>query len=296
MVAAVARNVMVIVEEGSKNMECIESVIEGLKKCRCDRSDTSNPKLEESRCWNCKYTDCKDVTLTCRKLLVDARTILESFEDDSIFRIPKVHIDNVLSKYELHIERLQVCEEECSELIKAISKHIRSLQNNTTISKDEARKMIVEECTHVAISLCMLRSLFDIKQEEIDAEILRKAEEDNFDLSKYSIRKVDCGKCSEESEESEQAPTNKNGKNKDELPVGTLVRVTFSDNTFSREITLEDVDGSHDFVTLRVLPFFDIKKSGEIEYRDNKFIYTFLPTARAGCGIFVYGGKKQIDE
>lgn len=130
------------------------------------------------RCETCDKSVCKSTATIGVELVCDA--ISELCRDDEThygIKIPEPHIDRVLNKFQFYISQLQVCEEECSELIQAISKNIRVMQGTTNVTKEETRQMIVEELTHVAIALHMLQKIYDIKQEEIDAEIARKAAE-----------------------------------------------------------------------------------------------------------------------
>lgn len=90
-------------------------------------------------------------------------------------KIPEDHVKSVLHEYQFQLSQLQVCEEECSELIKAISKYVRSTQGIANVTREEAREMIVEEVTHVAICLHMLQKMFAITQKEIDKQIKAKS-------------------------------------------------------------------------------------------------------------------------
>ena len=92
-----------------------------------------------------------------------------------IFNIPEEHVDRVLEEYDSHIDRLQICQEECSELIKAISKHIRTMKWADDSVRAPVREQIVEEMTHVAICLAMLKKIFSVDQSEINDEVLKKA-------------------------------------------------------------------------------------------------------------------------
>lgn len=49
------------------------------------------------------------------------------------------------------------------------------------------RKHIIEELTHTSIMLALLKKHFGITQNEINDEILRKAEIDGFDTSEYGF-------------------------------------------------------------------------------------------------------------
>lgn len=89
-------------------------------------------------------------------------------------QIPHSHVEKYMNHIQFQLSQLQVCEEECSELIKAISKYIRITQGTTDLTREEVRKMIVDETVHVAICCHMLQIMFDISQEEIDEEIIKK--------------------------------------------------------------------------------------------------------------------------
>lgn len=103
-----------------------------------------------------------------------------------MFEIPQEHIENVYKSYGYNMARYAVCEEECSELIKSLTKYVRFLYDGSESDLMNARKSIAEELTHVAICLGMLMQMFNISHDEIDAEVQKKAEEAGFDTSKYS--------------------------------------------------------------------------------------------------------------
>lgn len=90
--------------------------------------------------------------------------------------ISEKHIDRYMQHFQFQLSQLQVCEEECSELIKAISKFIRVTQGTTDLTREQTRSMIVEETIHVMICAGMLQKMFDITQDEVDAEIAKKEE------------------------------------------------------------------------------------------------------------------------
>lgn len=147
-----------------------EKLAAQLKYCIDSESDYN--------CETCDRSICKSTATIGVELVCDA--ISELCRDNETpygIKIPASYVDRTMKKYQFYISQLQICEEECSELIKAISKNIRIAQGTTELTKEEARAMIVEELTHVAIGLHVLQQIYDIKQEEIDAEIAKKAAE-----------------------------------------------------------------------------------------------------------------------
>lgn len=99
---------------------------------------------------------------------------------DRIFGISRDHINKVLDYYQFHTERMNICIEECSELIKALTKNLRSHQwpERVRVTKDESRQMIVEEMTDVLVCCGMLQQMYGISQDEIDTVIRKKEERD----------------------------------------------------------------------------------------------------------------------
>lgn len=102
-----------------------------------------------------------------------------------IFEIPKEHVDNAYNKYSRTSSQLAVCQEELGELVQAVSKYIRCADGEPGLEYIGCRSSIVEELTHVAIILGMLSKMFAISIDEIEAEVRRKAEESNFDMTNY---------------------------------------------------------------------------------------------------------------
>ena len=104
-----------------------------------------------------------------------------------LFEIPQEHIENVMKYYKCSAIQRSVCEEECSELIQVLAKYERCiLLVDKEFAENSFRDSIIEELTHVAISLGMLTKIFDISYDEIEAEVRKKAEDARFDVSNYS--------------------------------------------------------------------------------------------------------------
>lgn len=68
--------------------------------------------------------------------------------------------------------QLSVAQEELAELIQAISKYNRSLDNQ--FDKEKAKQMIIEEMADVTIMMAQLIDITEIKQSQIDAAIKLK--------------------------------------------------------------------------------------------------------------------------
>lgn len=65
--------------------------------------------------------------------------------------------------------QLSVAQEELAELIQAISKYNRSLDNQ--FDKEKAKQMIIEEMADVSIMMAQLIDIAGIKQSQIDEVI-----------------------------------------------------------------------------------------------------------------------------
>lgn len=86
--------------------------------------------------------------------------------------------------------QLSVAQEELAELIQAISKYNRSLDNQ--FDKEKAKQMIIEEMADVTIMMAQLIDITEIKQSQIDAAIklktlrmeerLNKSQEENKNM------------------------------------------------------------------------------------------------------------------
>ena len=68
--------------------------------------------------------------------------------------------------------QLSVAQEELAELIQAISKYNRSLDNQ--FDKEKAKQMIIEEMADASIMMAQLIDITEIKQSQIDAAIKLK--------------------------------------------------------------------------------------------------------------------------
>lgn len=68
--------------------------------------------------------------------------------------------------------QLSVAQEELAELIQAISKYNRSLDNQ--FDKEKAKQMIIEEMADVTIMMAQLIDITEVKQSQIDAAIKLK--------------------------------------------------------------------------------------------------------------------------
>ena len=94
-----------------------------------------------------------------------------------MINIPESHIDQYIEIFKDKKIQLDILQEECAELIKAISKYKRNMVvpgvGNTP---DDPLGNVIEEITHVAISSEIVAKLLGITEEDIQAEVKRKAE------------------------------------------------------------------------------------------------------------------------
>lgn len=98
-----------------------------------------------------------------------------------MFGIPGQHVLNVLnSGIYPRVDSSLI--EECGELISVLSKHHN---HEYTDNFDVYRERVIEEMTHVLVSMNMISPLLNISEEDIKQEIMRKAQMDGFDTSKY---------------------------------------------------------------------------------------------------------------
>lgn len=89
-----------------------------------------------------------------------------------IVNISPEHIDKYMQVYDVgEYTHLDILQEECAELIQAISKYKRS---SDCSDYDVCRGKIIEEMTHVAISSEICCRLLCIDREEIEKEVKRK--------------------------------------------------------------------------------------------------------------------------
>lgn len=183
-VVVVVKNVMGIVR--GDIIMCKDDIIEGLKKCSVVRDSEMDYR---NSCLSCPYGKSGGQTLVCRQLLNDILKYMKEADSspERIFSIPVEHVCNVMQEYETHEMQREVCKEELAELIQALTKYSRGKVGKTKYTVNEARAMIVEEFTHVAIALGMLKKIYNISQDEIDVEVKRKAEESGFDITKYKV-------------------------------------------------------------------------------------------------------------
>lgn len=93
-----------------------------------------------------------------------------------MFGVSDFFINQCVERFD-ESEQLDILEEECAELIQACSKLKRSLGHYTMTDPLDNLKM---ELTHVAISSAVVSKLYGIKQEDIDAEVNKKAAKYNF--------------------------------------------------------------------------------------------------------------------
>lgn len=70
-------------------------------------------------------------------------------------------------------ETLTICEEEASELIKAITKYKRAKSKE---AKEKRRSELIEEMADIRICIDMLSSIFDVTERELEKEIEVKME------------------------------------------------------------------------------------------------------------------------
>lgn len=130
-------------------------------------------------CEQCPFGDKDDDVIGCCESFLEAVSNMD-FDDPSseVIKISKEHMKHVTSIYPTRALQLQIAQEECNELAVSISKLNRANEGDKYLQGDhkyeELRANLVEEVSHVAIILCMLKGRFGITQEEIDAECLKK--------------------------------------------------------------------------------------------------------------------------
>lgn len=90
-----------------------------------------------------------------------------------MIEIPEDHIQKYIELFGCNpIEQIDILQEECAELIKALSKYKRNIGFYT---HTDPKENIIEELTHVAISSEIVAKLLDIKSEDIRKEVDKKA-------------------------------------------------------------------------------------------------------------------------
>lgn len=94
-----------------------------------------------------------------------------------MIKIPDEHVDQYIKIFKDKDIQLDILQEECSELIKAILKYKRSIvcPEVGNCIKDPIAN-IAEELTHVAISSEIVAKILGITEEDIQRELDKKAE------------------------------------------------------------------------------------------------------------------------
>ena len=95
-----------------------------------------------------------------------------------MINIPETHIDQYVEIFGKNtLDHMDILQEECAELIKAISKYKRSLGHYTAVDPIDN---VIEEITHVAISSEIVARLLSITPDDIQKEINKKATKVNL--------------------------------------------------------------------------------------------------------------------
>lgn len=95
-----------------------------------------------------------------------------------MINIPEGHVDQYIEMFGKNpLEQMDILQEECAELIKALSKYKRSLRHYTVANPIDN---VIEEMTHVAISSEIVARLLQITPEDIQKEVNRKATQFNL--------------------------------------------------------------------------------------------------------------------
>ena len=97
-----------------------------------------------------------------------------------MINIPDNHIDQYYEMFGTDtFKQIDILQEECAELIKALSKYKRSfgysLEYLDLVKVNESFNNIVEEITHVAISSEIVAKVLNITEEDINQEIDKRA-------------------------------------------------------------------------------------------------------------------------
>ena len=107
--------------------------------------------------------------------------ILNSWKDAVLDSKTKEAFEKAIKSVEIFgkdaLKQMDILQEECAELIKALSKYKRSLSHYTTVDPIDN---IIEEITHVAISSEIVARLLSITQDDIKKEINKKATKFNL--------------------------------------------------------------------------------------------------------------------
>ena len=103
----------------------------------------------------------------------------------------EAHRDAYTTEFETSLRQMIILMEECAELQQILSKSIRhTTYLDTRCGSDRAN--LIEEITHVMLSIRMVCDEFDITPEEIQQEIYKKYP-DGYDLTAiYAENKLQC--------------------------------------------------------------------------------------------------------
>ena len=93
-----------------------------------------------------------------------------------MFGISNNFVDQCLIRFDKD-DQIDILQEECAELIKACSKVKRGMGHFTVVDPLDNLK---EELAHVDISSAVVARLLDIKEEDIEKEVNKKAAKYNF--------------------------------------------------------------------------------------------------------------------
>lgn len=116
-----------------------------------------------------------------------------------MIKIPEDHIQQYLKIFGTGLNQIDILQEECAELIKALGKYKRSVGHFTNVDPIDN---IVEEMTHVAISSEIVARILNINPEDIQREVNKIAEfvkgtsltlYNNFDITKLFIETPEGG-------------------------------------------------------------------------------------------------------
>ena len=89
-----------------------------------------------------------------------------------MINVPDEHVDQYVKLFKDKDIQLDILQEECSELIKAISKYKRSLKSpGVGNCVENPIDGIIEEMAHVAISSEIVAKILGITKDDIQAEI-----------------------------------------------------------------------------------------------------------------------------
>lgn len=89
-------------------------------------------------------------------------------------------VNDILSHFD-ETQQLDILEEECAELIQAVSKCKRARAYRDL---DYRRKNLIEEMAHVTVSMAVVARILNISEENILAEINKKTNKYGFEQVK----------------------------------------------------------------------------------------------------------------